>query len=188
MPPKAKFTKEQMLAAALDIVRESGIDALSSRTLGKKLGTSSCPVFTAFENMEELQTAVKKAAMSLYSEYIKLGLQDTPAFKGVGMQYIRFAIQEPKLFQLLFMSEQINKPTVANVLPVIDDNYPQILASVERIYNIGREDAENVYRHLWIYSHGIAVLAATNMCVFTPDEIGKMTAEIIQGLLKKIKN
>ncbi len=186
MPPKVKFTKEQILSAALEIVRENGIETLSARTLGKKLGTSSCPIFTAFENMEALITAVKQEAMNVYSEYIKIGLQETPAFKGVGKQYILFAVKEPKLFQFLFMSEQPSKPSVENVLPIIDDNYSLILASAEESYSICKTDAEKIYRHLWIYSHGIAVLSATNMCVFTPDEIGRMTAEVIKSLLAKI--
>ncbi len=188
MPPKVKFTKEQILSAALEIVREKGIDALSARTLGKKLGTSSCPIFTAYENMEALLTAVKQEAMTMYSEYIKVGLQDTPAFRGVGKQYILFAVKEPKLFQFLFMSEQPSKPSVENVLPIIDDNYPLILSSVENSYNVERKDAEKIYRHLWIYSHGIAVLIATNTCAFTADEIGTMSAEVVQSLLIKIKS
>src|SRR5699024_9745699 len=117
-------------------------------------------------------------AISLYSNYIKKGLEEEIAFKGVGMQYIRFAIQEPKLFQLLFMTEQANKPTTATVLSVIDENYSDILLSAERCYGICEDEAEKLYRHLWIYSHGIAVLCATNMCTFTPEEIGELLTEM----------
>ncbi len=187
MPPKAKFTKEQITQAALDIIREEGIGNLTARALGKKLGSSVCPIFTVFENMEEVQLAVKKAAKDLYGEYVKKGLEETPAFKGVGLQYIRFAIREPKLFQLLFMSEQPQKPTVVNVLPVIDENYPEILLSVQNSFDLQKDDAEKLYRHLWIYTHGIAVLCATNMCTFTPEEMSKMLTEVRISVLNEIK-
>lgn len=187
MPPKAKFTKEQITEAALDIIREEGIGSLTARALGKKLGSSVCPIFTVFENMEEVQLAVKKAAKDLYGEYVKKGLEETPAFKGVGMRYIRFAIREPKLFQLLFMSEQPQKPTVVNVLPVIDENYPEILLSVQNSFDLQKDDAEKLYRHLWIYTHGIAVLCATNMCTFTPEEMSKMLTEVRISVLNEIK-
>lgn len=187
MPPKAKFTKKQITEAALDIIREEGMENLTARALGKKLGSSACPIFTVFENMEEVQSAVKKAAKDLYGEYIKEGLKETPAFKGVGMYYIRFAIQEPKLFQLLFMSEQPQNPTVANVLPVIDENYSEILSSIKNSYDMHDNDAERLYRHLWIYTHGIAVLCATNMCTFTLEEMGKMLTEIFVSILNAIK-
>ncbi len=188
MPPKVKFTKEQIVRAALEIVRENGIDALSARTLGRKLGTSSCPIFTAFDNMEALLAAVKQEAMSVYSAYIQVGLQETPAFKGVGRQYISFAVHEPKLFQFLFMSEQPSKPSLEHILPIIDDNYPLILSSVETSYRVKRTDAEKIYRHLWIYSHGIAVLIATNTCAFTADEIRTMSAEVVRALMLKIQS
>ena len=46
--------------------------------------------------------------------------------------------------------------------------------------------AEQLYRHLWIYTHGIAVLCATNMCVFTGEEINDMIAQVFKGMLKEI--
>ena len=163
MPPKAKFTKEQIVRAALEIVREHGADELTARALGKKLGSSACPIFTVFENMDEVMRETENAAYRLYDEYIAQGLQDTPAFKGVGMQYIAFAIKEPKLFRLLFMREREQNPTIGTVLPAIDANY------------------------LWIYSHGIAVLCATRVCALTIEEIGNMLTEIFVALLKEIK-
>ena len=123
MPPKAKFTRDEIVQAGLNIVRENGMEALSARALGAALGSSARPVFTVFQSMEEVQGEVLEAARSRYDEYVRRGLEQEPAFKGVGTQYILFAIQEPKLFQLLFMTEQKQSPSVVNVLPMIDDNY-----------------------------------------------------------------
>ncbi len=187
MPPKAKFTRSQIIQAALAIIRENGMAALSARTLGAKLGSSARPIFTVFQSMEEVQAEARNSARSLYAEYIRKGLEQELAFKGVGMQYILFALQEPKLFQLLFMSEQTQTPAVANVLPVLDDNYKDILLSVQNGYHLPEDKAEQLYQHLWIYTHGIAVLCATNMCIFTAEEISKMITQVCKGLLKEIK-
>ena len=187
MPPKAKFTRDKIIQAVLNIIRENGVEALSARALGAKLGSSARPIFTVFESMEEVQAEIKKSAKSIYAEYVKKGLEQELAFKGVGTQYILFAIQEPKLFQLLFMFEQKQSPAVVNVLPMIDDNYKDILLSVQNGYHLSENKAEQLYRHLWIYTHGIAVLCATNMCVFTTEEISKMIAQVFKGILKEMK-
>ena len=187
MPPKAKFTRDKIIQAGLNIIRENGVEALSARALGAKLGSSARPIFTVFESMEEVQAEIKKSAKSIYAEYVKKGLEQELAFKGVGTQYILFAIQEPKLFQLLFMFEQKQSPAVVNVLPMIDDNYKDILLSVQNGYHLSENKAEQLYRHLWIYTHGIAVLCATNMCVFTTEEISKMIAQVFKGILKEMK-
>ncbi len=187
MPPKAKFTKEQITAEALAIVRENGMEALTARTLAKKLESSACPIFTVFENMEEVQQEVLEAVKALYKEYVERGLKEDIAFKGVGTQYILFAVKEPKLFQILFMSEKSTLPTVQKVLPLIDESYGQILASITDGYGISVEKAEKLYRHLWIYSHGIAALCATKMCSFTGEEISQMMTEVFVSLLKNTK-
>lgn len=55
MPPKAKFTKEEIVEAALGIAHESGFDALTARTLGERLGSSARPIFTVFKSMDEVR-------------------------------------------------------------------------------------------------------------------------------------
>lgn len=187
MPPKAKFTKEEMMEAALEIVRCEGFDALTARALGARLGSSARPIFTVFQSMEEVKQNVVAAARAVYKEYVQRGLLDTPAFKGVGTQYILFAVNEPKLFQLLFMSEHADVPALSNVLPIIDENYEAILSSVKDDYGVTLETAKKLYRHLWIYTHGIAALCATKTCQFTGEEISTMMTEVFVGLLKSLK-
>ncbi len=99
MPPRAKFTKEEIVNAALSIIRRDGVEALTSRALGQALGSSARPIFTIFDSMQEVQQETVQAAKALYREYVQRGLGEKPAFKGVGTQYILFSIQEPKLFQ-----------------------------------------------------------------------------------------
>ena len=74
-----------------------------------------------------------------------------------------------------------------NVLPIIDDNYPAILKSVEDSYSVNEPEAEKIYHHLWIYTHGIAALCATNTCTFTQAEVEKMLTEVLTAILKQIK-
>ena len=141
MPPKCKFTKEEIIEAALEMVKADGIEAVTARALGAKLGTSSKPVFGLFQNMDELLQQVIRAARDEYNKYIKIGLAQESAFKGVGLQYILFAKNEPKLFQLLFMTQQNEKMDAAGTLPMIDDNYREILLSVQKMYGLDEDDS-----------------------------------------------
>lgn len=187
MPPKSKFTRDEIVKVALDIVRENGIKALTARALGARLGSSACPIFTVFENMDDVQSAVKVAAKVLYGDYIKTGLLSKPAFMGVGMQYIRFAMEDPRIFELLFMTMLDESPNIDNVLPIIDEYYKDILLSAQTSYELNESDSKMLYHHLWIYSHGIAVLSATKTCNFTLDEIEKMLTEVGRSIIKEIK-
>ncbi len=187
MPPKAKFTKKEIISAAFDIVKKDGFEALTSRALGTHLGSSARPIFTVFPNMDEVQQAVIESAKTLYKEYVDKGLTCEHPFKGVGMQYILFSVNEPKLFQLLFMTEQPNIPNLSGVLPLIEDSYEEILSSIQKDHGINELLAKKLYHHLWIYTHGIATLCATKMCRFTSEEISDMITEVCMSILKNIK-
>ncbi len=187
MPPKAKFTREEIVEAALNIVKEDGFEALTSRALGQHLGSSARPIFTVFQNMDEVQQAVMEAARALYKKYVDQGLTWEHPFKGVGTQYILFSVKEPKLFQLLFMTEQPQIPDLSGVLPLIEESYSEILLSIQNDYGISEQSAQRLYHHLWIYTHGIATLCATKMCRFTGEEISSMITEVCMSILKNIK-
>lgn len=185
MPPKPKFSRREIIDTALNIVIEKGPDALTARSLGERLGSSARPIFTVFESMDEVQKEVVSSAEKIYDGYIAEGLKEELAFKGVGKAYIRFASEQPKLFRLLFMCERDKVYGINNVIGSIDHNKNIILESIEKGYSLPKEKAMKLYTHMWIYSHGIAVLLATGMCAFSESEISDMLTEVFVGLLKK---
>ena len=188
MPPKAKFTRQEVIDKAFDIVVKDGLDALTARSLGASLGSSPRPIFTVFNSMEEVQSCVIEKANAIYSQMVQSGLKEDLAFKGVGKAYIRFAGEYPKLFQLLFMRENAEEPDKNTVLQGIEGNYDNIVKSIEESYGFTRQTSLDLYMHLWIYSHGIAVLIATGVCAFTPSQISDMLTEVFVAILKKFKS
>ena len=44
MPPKPKFTKDEIVDAALDIVSRDGVEAMTAREVGERLGSSARPI------------------------------------------------------------------------------------------------------------------------------------------------
>lgn len=187
MPPKQKFTKEQITAAALDITRREGFPAVTARRLGEELGTSSRPIFTAFKNMDEVKHEVILAARAVYNNYIEKGLSEEVPFRGVGMQYFNFAKDEPELFKLLFMTSD-NALTLADIIPVIDDNSEKILSSLQKPYGLTQDNAYRLYQNMWVFTHGFACLCATGVSRLSEDDVISHLTEVFTGLLIKIKS
>lgn len=123
---------------------------------------------------------------AIYKGYVDVGLAQEIPFRGVGEQYIRFAINEPKLFQLLFMSETKECTQLDFILPLLDESYDKILRSLMASSSIDQQKAEILYRHLWVYTHGIACLCATKTCQFSEQETQRMLTEVFQSLLKNM--
>ena len=184
MPPKAKFTKEEIIDVGLMIVREHDISYVTAREIGKRLGSSPRPIFTSFSGMNEVLLGIKDKARAIYDSYVEKALKEDLAFKAVGQAYIAFAIREPKLFQLLFMQKQEKAFEISKVLKEIENNYDAIVSSIVDHYGVDKKTAIELYRHLWIYSHGIATLCATSVCKFKGEEISDMITTVFRSLLQ----
>ena len=111
MPPKVKISKEEIVKTALDLVRESGEEALNARAIAAALNCSTQPIFSNFATMEDLQEAVSFAAYNHYLGFLKHEAErgEYPTYKSFGMAYIRFAKEEKELFKFLFMCDRSNE-------------------------------------------------------------------------------
>ena len=182
MPPKPKFTREEITAAALELVSQRGIDALTARDLGQALGSSARPIFTVFKNMEEVQQAVRQGAMDRLEHFSAgEGSEVMPAFKQFGMKMIRFGREEPKLFQLLFMTEDEEIYSFEGLMGHLGVWVTDCVGVIRRDYRLDQRDAEELFRHMWLHAYGIGALCATGVCRFSDEEISVMLSRDFRG-------
>ncbi len=179
MPRDFLFTKEEILKAALDLTREKGFVAVSTRALGEKLGTSSRPVFSHFTNMSEVQRAIIEAANDLYQTYRK---EETasgkyPPYKASGMAYIRFAKEEKELFKLLFMRDRSQETIKEN-----PEEMDALIGLICKQVKIEREEAKLFYLEMWAFTHGIASMIATNYLDWDETVISRALTDGYEGL------
>lgn len=189
MPPKPKFTREEIVATALNLVSKKGVDALTAKELGIALGSSARPIFTVFKNMKEVQDAVRVAAMQRFESYSEKIFPGMPLFKQVGMRMVLFSIQEPKLYQLLFMQESSHTTTT------FDDMFGELGATaniciemIQKEYDLDIEDAKTLFQNVWIYTFGVGVLCATGVCHFSEKELGYMLTTEFQAMIMLVKS
>ncbi len=179
MPPKFKFTREEIIDAALNIVREGGISALTARSLAASLGSSPKPIFGLFENMEEVQNEVVSSAKDLYNSYIEEGMKSDkyPPYKASGIAYIEFAKKEKELFKLLFMRDRTGESIEEN-----REELRPILNIVMNNLGITEDEAFLFHMEQWIYVHGIATMLATSYLNWSTEFISKSLSDVYQGL------
>lgn len=178
MPRKFMFTREEVLAAALNLVREQGIAAVTARGLGEKLGSSSKPIFSLFENMEDVLSAVMKAADNLYQNYLKEDMTSGkyPPYKASGMAYIRFAKEEKELFKLLFMRDRSRENTDNK------EENKQLIELIQQNLGINEEEAYLFHLEMWIYVHGMATMLATSYLELDEAFISKVLTDGYEGM------
>lgn len=188
MPPKAKYTREEIIQKAFEIARRKGIEAVVARELGKELGTSTSPIFTVFKNMEELYGEVRTVALREFEAYVSDAVNYAPAFKYVGMKMIEFAMKEPKLFQLIYMREHDERQSYAMLVDELGATVEVCIEFIQKDYALSKADAELLFRQVWLHTFGICVLVAGKVCRMSPEEISEMLSVEFQGTLMLIKS
>lgn len=179
MPRKFMFTREEILAVALNLVRKGGIPALTARALGAELGSSSRPIFGLFKNMEEVQQEVLRAANDLYQSYLKEDMErgKYPPYKASGMAYIRFAKEEKELFKLLFMRDRSQESKEEN-----KEEIKPLLELIQQSLGINEENAYLFHIEMWIYVHGIATMLATSYLEWDEMFISRVVTDGFEGI------
>lgn len=185
MPPSVKFTKEEIVNAALQVVREKGTAALTTRQIAAVLGVSTRPIFTYFQNMQQVQEAVRQAAQALYHSYIKKGLEQVHSFIGLGEQYIRFATQEPELYRLLFLPLAPGSENKA--MEEMERTQNLVLEFLQQIYQLDEAAAKRFFRDVWLVAHSLAALIVTNCCPYSPEEIRQILTSVSLSVCKACK-
>lgn len=185
MAPKNKFTKEEMVDAAMRVVRAKGIDGLTAKTMADELGTSTQPVFTAFGSMDTVRQEVYAAAVHMYDDYVDAGLKEEIPFFGVGMQYIRFAREEPELYRFLFLTRAQDQEysTMKSMRHLQELVRPTLM----NIYRITAAEADLYFRDLWFVVHSLSTLIVTGDCPYSDREIGQILTGFSISICKSIK-
>ena len=175
LPPKVRFTREDVLGAAFQIARGLGIGSVNARAIAQVLGSSTQPLFRAFQSMEEIRREVLRMAWEEYRRAIagSAALSDKP-YKGTGLAYIKFAREEPELFKLLFMRDRVSDKT-AEVER--DDTLSYVIDALVRTTGFSRGKAERFHRHLWIFVHGLASMVATKFVQIDEGEVDRLLSE-----------
>jgi len=177
MPPKPKFTRDEIADAALRLISRKGPAALTAQALGHELGSSARPIFTVFRNMEEVHKEVRAAASRRFEQFAgKAGHEQ------LGTRTVLFALEEPHLFQLLFMEG--GGPE--EVFPGGSAGTPAGILQEE--YGLTEKEAADLFRHTQIYTCGVSFLCATGKCRFSEEEVNELLRQDFTAMLSRIKS
>ncbi|MFA5119638.1 TetR/AcrR family transcriptional regulator [Zavarzinia sp.] len=149
--------REAVVVAALSIVGESGLEALSARSLAKHCGVSTMAIYSLFGGMPGLYEALAARATDLMNTYIldaNSGLPPLDRLRGFGLAYRRFALEHPAAFELLtrrghsLVVAMRDRPSYAAYLAAIEQGKAEGLFRPEL-------DAREFGDILWAAAHGM---------------------------------
>lgn len=161
MPPRAKITKEMVIDAAFEVAREAGAENINARTVARKLSCSTQPVMYHFATIEELKRAVYTKADRCHSEYL-MNIKNTQngVMLSIGLNYIRFAMEEQQLFRFLFQSNFFAGSTLLEMVDA--DELMPVISAMQGAIGGSSEQVKKIFLTVSLFAHGYASMIANN--------------------------
>lgn len=161
MPPKARVTREMVVDAAFEVARETGAENVNARTVAEKLNCSTQPVMYHFSTIEELKKAVYAKADGCHTSYLMNPERlQKGVMLGIGLNYIRFAVEEPYLFRFLFQSNFFTGTTLPEMIDA--EELAPVLSAMQGAVGGSIGQIKEIFLTVFLFAHGYASMIANN--------------------------
>ncbi len=178
MPGLKRVTREKILATAVELVRAEGAAALNARALSKRLNCSTQPLYSEFENMDELKAALAEAVYRLYEEFVarETASGKYPAYKSYGMAYFCFAREERELFRFLFLRPRKGEAQWEK------ESLRPIVEKIASSTGLSFDSAMTLHVEMWSLVHGLATQVATGFLDWETETISELLTIAYRGI------
>ena len=169
MPAAKKVSRDAILDAAIQVLRDGGFSAINARSVAQKLGCSTQPIYFSFKSMEELKVALTERAIAMHTQRVQDFLQahkgNDSRYSSYGMGFVKFAAEEKQLFRWLYLEGKQLGPYQNDVL------LPEILQVIMEEFGYQEPVARRLHQDMIYFSYGLAILANTDHLHLTEAEL-----------------
>jgi AcrR family transcriptional regulator len=154
-----------LLDEALATIRTDGVDGLTLREIGARLGVSRTALYRHFADKRALLTAVATEGFRMLREQLvtawEEGGRGRAAFESMGAAYIHFAASNPAHYRVMFggfVESEACPPELTTEAAGAFQALVDALASLQRDGAMRGDDAVLMARYVWAVVHGVAML------------------------------
>ena len=169
MPAAKKVSREEIIDAAVEVLRDGGFSSINARSVAQKLGCSTQPIYLSFKSMEELKTALTERAIELHTQRVRASLRahegNDSRYSSYGMGFVKFAAEEKQLFRWLYLEGKQFGPYRNDVL------LSEVIEVIVDEFGYSEETARRFHQDMIYYSYGLAILANTDHLYLTETEL-----------------
>ena len=186
MPPKARFSREDVVEAAFNIVRKNGWSGLSTRSIAQELNSSTQPIYSHLKSINDLKEEIVKKIHELLFKY-GTTKRTGDSWVDVGLGYVLFAKEEKQLFHCL--GDEKLRPVVKKYSEKSFESVTETLSDYPPFKGLSEEQINKVRKLGFIFEFGLAVLINRSLIPDIPDEKGitRLIRIANQALLKGFK-
>ena len=169
LPAARKVSKDEIVDAAIAVLRDDGFSAINARSVARKLGCSTQPIYFSFRNMDELKAALTERAIQMHTQRVRDSLRihegSDSRYSSYGMGFVKFAAEEKQLFRWLYLEGKQLGPYRNDVL------LPEVIDVIVDEFGYCEDAARRFHQDMTYFAYGLAILANTNHLHLTEPEL-----------------
>jgi AcrR family transcriptional regulator len=158
--------RRALLDAALATIRADGVDGLTLRDIGTRVGVSRTALYRHFADKRALLSAVATEGFRTLRQQLveawEEGGRGPAAFQAMGVAYVRFAVANPAHYRVMFggfVHQQAPDPELAAEAEGAFQALVDALAALQRDGVVRGDDTVLMSQFVWAVVHGVAMLA-----------------------------
>jgi AcrR family transcriptional regulator len=151
MVRKTTFTKDDVISAAIAVIDAEGLSQLTARKVADKMGASTAPVYSNFENMDQLGSAAKVEAIEIMLSMM-VKPEETQEFLSIGEGVLLFAKKHPRLYDALFLQPA----TMHDPGPQVMERILEKMATIPDLKPLQPVERLILLKKLALFTHGMA--------------------------------
>ena len=139
-----------LLQAADEIIEEEGLEAFTLRSCARRAGVSHAAPAHHFKDRAGLLSAYAASIFRDLTAFVEdhvqqAGLDNYDRLQAVGLAYIRFALQRPSAFSLIFRCESLDKNAIELIKKNLDKIHWGLLSRNKNAIGILKENKDKIY-------------------------------------------
>jgi len=161
--------RRALLDEALATIRAEGVDALTLREIGARLGVSRTAMYRHFSDKRALLAAVATEGFRTLRQQLRAAWEDggrgRTAFESMGVAYVRFAVANPSHYRVMFggfVDAKACDPELATEAAGAFQALVDALVSLQGDAIVRSDNTLTMARFVWAVVHGVAMLGIDN--------------------------
>lgn len=171
MTQPTTYTREKIVEAAFELIREGGWGSVSARSIAGRLGSSTMPIYSHLQSISEVERELRSLTRRVLHDFQSRSWTDD-ALLSMAFGYVAFARDEKNLFRFLYLErpEVIEPGDLSNMKSFFDTEHGDREDVANALAQMDASGLEALIEHTWIFTHGLAMLVNSGSLGDCPDE------------------
>jgi AcrR family transcriptional regulator len=178
-----------LVREAARTIRTAGVEALTLRDVGRRLGVSRTALYRHFADKSALLAAVAREGFQAFSRELREAWDTAggglEGFRAMGMGYVRFARTNPAHYRIMFGQYRALCESDAALASDASASFGVLLdalATLERDGAIPASDRSALGHFIWASMHGVAMLSIDGQLGADPAAADALTAVTVDRI------